>query len=84
MSVDVEKLHQQAIRWGIRPCVQYSTDTAHRLLQALPTDPRVSLQWCAGGEWQFVFAGKLIHAGSFEDCVTILADGWSQRRDAHG
>lgn len=66
-------LVNQCIRWKAEPDLYSSQSSAHRLLERLPADQRVSLEWATGGEWQLSISGKLIYAGSFEDCVTSLA-----------
>lgn len=73
MSVDVLALVNQCLRWKAEPDPCSSQTSAHRLLERMPIDQRVSLEWAVGLEWQLAIGGKLIYAGSFEDCVTALA-----------
>lgn len=74
MKVNIEALVEQCIRWGAVPCIAYHTrETAHKLLERMPTDQRVHLQWICDTEWQLIFDRTLVTAGSFEDCVTALA-----------
>lgn len=73
MIVDVEALVRQCIRWKAEPDIYSSHVSAHRLLERMPTDQRVRLEWIVGRDWQLSISGKIIHVGSFEDCVTALA-----------
>lgn len=76
-SVDVISLLDQCHRWSVTPHPSSMLMSAHWLLARMPTDPRINLQWATGDLWQLSISGKLIQAGSFEDCVTALAQRYS-------
>lgn len=73
MSVDLEALTRQCLRWRATPDFHSSEMTAFALLSIMPVDPRVQLQWAVGRDFQLSISGKVVLTASFEDCVTELA-----------
>lgn len=73
MSVDMETLIRQCVRWDALPVLYSSEASAHALLEKLPIPPGTILQFALGREWQLSISGEVIKTGSFEDCVTALA-----------
>jgi hypothetical protein len=73
MSVNVESLVRQCIRFGATPDLYSSEASAHRLLDRIAAPPGTILQWGACRDWQLEMNGEALFAGSLEDCVTELA-----------
>lgn len=76
---DISKLAEQCQRWAVAPGVITALEaetsmSAHALLQKLHIPPGTILQFALGWEWQLSISGDVIHTGSFEDCVTTLAE----------
>lgn len=83
--VDIEALHAQCVRWEVEWHPMSSLDSAHRLLAKLPTavarlgqlgdvvELQVVARRCFGSVWTCAVGGKTECQGSFENCVTKIA-----------
>lgn len=73
MKVDFLALLNECQRLRVLPDPYSSLNVAHSLLEQLQPFPGTCLEWANAREWQLSIGGKVVHTGSFEDCVTALA-----------